>query len=514
MPYADIILKNANAITMDAGKPTAGVIAIKGGEILFVGAKGSEIDFKGVKTRVIDLEGRTLLPGFNDAHVHLFSFIRKLLSLDLRPGKVSCIADIKALVRRQVEKTPPDAWISGTDYSDFYLREKRHPTRGELDEVSPRNPVVLSHTGLHVCVLNSLALRLAKINRETQAPVGTFIERDRNGEPTGVLHELLGYIREEVMPPFTDSEIAQSMALASRHFVSLGITSLQDATVVNDFRRFQIMKHYEDKGIFVPRLHVMFGLDKLPGFREAGLSFLSGDEKLRLGGIKILVTENEGKIFPEQDVLNEMIILAAKAGFPVAIHAAQSQCVLRAVFALEYAQGHLPKIKLRQRIEHLSICLPVALQKLKKLRPVITVQPAFVFSGGDRYLAQTSGEEKPYIFRFRTLLESGLKVAASSDSPIAPDNPFFAVHSAISRKTRSGKTLAPEETITVGDVLKMYTVNAAFASSEERLKESIAPGKLADLVVLDKNPLSASPEEIENIKVSMTIVGGTVVFEA
>lgn len=513
MSVADIILKNANVVTLDRAKPAASLIVVKGDKIWHVGAQSDESDFTGRTTRVIDGEAGTVLPAFNDAHVHLFSFLRKLVSLDLSPSQVSSVADIKAKIRHEAGLTPRGKWISGTDFSDFYLAEKRYPTRWDLDEVAKENPVVLSHAGLHVCVLNSYALRLAGINREAAAPKGCLIERDGRGEPTGVLHEMLGFIREKVMTPLTEAEIERGMQLLSSHFISQGVTSLQDATVVNDLRRFKIFRRLKESGKLLPRLSMMFGLEGLEAFREAGLAYLSGDSLLRLGGVKILVTESTGGVYPPPDELNEMVIRAAKAGFPTAIHAAQSRCVAEAVNVLEHLKKHLPGIKLRQRIEHLSICPPALLERLRDLKPTVAVQPAFIF-GGDRYLAQTPEEEKPYIFRFSSLLKSGLTLAGSSDSPIAPDNPMFAIGEAMTRKTRGGNTLLSDESLKAEDGLRMYTQGAAYASSEEDVKGTVSPGKLADLVLLDKDPLGAPAEEVKDIKVRMTILGGKVVFEA
>ncbi len=514
MPAADIVLVNATVITMDEQNPSAGMVAIKGDKILFAGQRDLTADFTGTETRVIDCSGMTVFPGFNDAHIHLFSFIRKLLSLDLSPDKVKCIADIKELVRHQAEVTPTGGWISGTDFSDFYIEEKRYPTRWELDEAAPAHPVVLSHAGLHTCVLNSQALRLARIDRKTPALTGTLIEKDEKGEPTGVLHELLGYIREKVMPPFTEAEIELGMRRAGEHFISQGITSIQDATVVNGISRWQLLKRIKEENKLVPRICMMFGAEHLDDFYDLGLSFGSGDRDLRLGGMKILVTESTGRVYPEQGALNEAVKHAARAGFPVAIHAAQARCVDRAARALEYVRSKVPEFRLRQRIEHCSICLPGSLEKLRKTRPVIAVQPAFIYYSGDRYLERTAGEEKPFLYPYRSLLNAGLILAASTDSPIIPDNPMITIQVALTRETRNRNFILPQEALTVEEVLKMYTVNAAYASSEEKIKGSIGPGKLADLAVLERNPLTTPAEELGEIRVRMTIAGGKVVFEA
>ena len=204
---------------------------------------GDDADLEGLtgrRTRIIDCEGRTLIPGFNDAHFHLFSLIRKVLSIDLSPPAVKSIADIKDAIREKAAATPPGTWISGTDYNEFYLEEKRCPTRWELDEVAPDHPVVLSHRSLHACVLNSRALELAGIRMETEEPPDGRIERDlETGEPNGVLINMLGYIRSNVMPSFSEDELDEGISLVDDLFLSQGITSAQEATVSNDTRRWE-----------------------------------------------------------------------------------------------------------------------------------------------------------------------------------------------------------------------------------------------------------------------------------
>ena len=196
MPSADLVLKNANVITMDPARPRARLVAVRDGRVWDVGSDDRLKEVRGAGTKTIDCQGRTLVPGFNDAHCHIFSLIRKLLSIDLSPAAVSSIADIKAIIARKAGDTPPGQWIQGTDYSEFHLAEKRHPTRWDLDEVAPDHPVVLSHRSLHACVLNSRALALAGITRETPEPPGAMIDRDiTDGEPNGLLFEMVGHIR-------------------------------------------------------------------------------------------------------------------------------------------------------------------------------------------------------------------------------------------------------------------------------------------------------------------------------
>jgi len=511
---ADIVLKNANVITMDAAQPTAELVAINGDKILTVGGNDALDVVVGANTRIIDCQGRTVVPGFNDAHLHLFSLIRKLLSIDCSPASVSSIADIQEAIRRKAENTPPGTWLSGTDYNEFYLAEKRCPNRWDLDEVAPDHPVVLGHRSLHACVLNSLALSLAGIGMETPEPPGGRIERDlATGEPNGILYEMLGYIRSEVMPPFSDTELDEGVALADRHFLSYGITSFQEATYRNDRSRWHIVRKYKDTGKLRSRVSMMAGPETRRQFQEDGLITGSGDSQLRLGAVKVMLGESSGQGGLTQEELNQLVLDCHRSGFQLAFHAITEDAVEAAIEALEFVDSRPHVTGRRHRIEHCSECPPYLLERLKELEAVIVTHPLFIYYNGERYLATVAPGQLPWLYRIKSPLESGLVVAAASDAPVVPVNPLVGIYGAVTRKAGSGQVLLPEEAITPGQALALYTVNAAYASFEEDIKGSISPGKLADIVVLSDDPTKVPPERIKDIKVELTIIGGEVVWE-
>ncbi len=515
MPNADLILKNTNVITLDAGQPTAELVAIKSDKILLVAGNKELEQVKGARTRVIDCQGKTVVPGFNDAHCHVLSFIRKLLSINLSPPSVSSISDIKAAIRHRAQNTPPGKWLTGTDFNEFYLTEKRCPNRWDLDEAAPHHPVVLAHRSLHACVLNSPALSLAGITKETSEPPGGIIDRDPNtGEPNGILFEMLGYIREKVLPPLSEDELTEGIALANQYYLSYGITSLQEATVSNDLSRWQTFRRFKDTGKLKSRVYMMPGVEALNQFQQAGLAPGSSDSQLRLGGVKIIPSEATGHLEPPQPELNQLVFNAHQAGFQLAIHAIEESTVEAAITALEYAHSRLPQAGRRHRIEHCSECPPHLLKRLSKLRVVIVTQPPFLYYSGERYLATVPAEQLKWLYRIKSPLDSGLIVAASSDSPVVPNNPLVGIYAAVTRLAESGQQLLPEECISAKQALAMYTTNAAYASFEEAIKGSITQGKLADIVVLSSDPTRSPPEQIKDIKVEMTIIGGKVVWEA
>jgi len=514
MPDADLILKNARVITVDPSQPAAEMVAVTGDKISLVADNGSLESVSGRNTRVIDCAGRTLVPGFNDAHCHIFSFLIKQLSVDLSPQAVKSISDIKEAVRRRAQETPAGEWITGSDYNEFYLAEGRHPNRWDIDEVAPNHPVVLAHRSLHGCVVNSRALALAGITGRTEEPPGARIDRDlESGEPTGLLYEMLGFIRSRVMPLLSDEELDKCIRLADKHYLEMGITSLQDATVSNDVSRWRLFSRFKETGKLKSRLSVMGGIENLPQFAEAGLITGSGDNNLRLGGAKVILTEAPGRLYPSQEELNRQVLEAHRAGWQVAIHAIQPSTVEAAVIALEYAQKELPKSGARHRIEHCSECPPELLERLKKLDVVIVTQPPFVYYSGERYLATLPPERQQWLYRIGSFLGSGLVTAASSDSPMVPDSPLVGIYAAVNRLSGLGQPILPGERISAEQGLEMYTQNAAYASFEEDIKGSITPGKLADMVVLSDDPTRVHPEQIKDIKVEMTILGGEVVWE-
>ncbi|MHB8105141.1 MAG: amidohydrolase [Dehalococcoidales bacterium] len=506
----DIILKNANVITMDATRPRAELIAISDDSIFFVGGNNEAERLTGRATKVIDCAGKTVIPGFNDAHLHLFSLIKKLTSIDLSPEKVRSIADIKNAVRDKAARTPPGAWISGTDYNEFYLKEKHCPTRWDLDEAAPNHPVIISHRSLHACVLNSLALSLAGIGMDTPEPPGARIERDLDtGEPNGILIGMLSDIRSKVMPLFSEEELAEGAALADKYFLSHGITSFQDATVNNDLARWETVCDLKLDADLLSRITMMAGAPHWQEFQKRGLKTGSGDNLMQLGAVKFLL-----EIQPDQAELNESVIAGHKAGFQLAFHAAAESTVAAVVEALEYVNKNSPVAGSRHRIEHCSECPPYLLERIKKLGLVIVTQPSFIYYSGERYLATVSESQLPWLYRIKSPLEKGIVVAGSSDAPVVPAAPLEGIYAAVTRQAESGQTLQPEERITPEQALALYTVNAAYASFEEKIKGSLAPNKLADIVVLSDDPTRVPPEKIKDIKVEMTMIGGEVVWEA
>ncbi len=464
-------------------------------------------------TKSLDCQGATVVPGFNDAHCHVLAFARSLMSLDCSPAAVESIEDIKDKVREYARGVPKGSWITCARYNEFNLAERRHPTRHDLDLAAPGHPVKLDHFSGHLCVLNSAGLKAAGITAETPEPEGAIIDRELDtGEPNGLLHEM-NYVVDKAIPARSRSDLESAIHRANRSFLSLGITSLQDATADNGYSRWQMFKRLKSSGSLLPRLTVMAGMENVDTFLRHGMYPQSGDDQLRLGAVKAMVTESTGKLFPSQEELNRLVLKVHDAGGQVAIHAIEETTIEAAVVALEYALLRHPRRGHRHRIEHASECPPALLARIKALGAVIVTQPPFVYYGGDRYLVQVPESQRPFLYRFGSFLRNAVVAAASSDSPVVPANPLVGVYAAVTRKSAGGQDLLANEAIPPLEALAMYTTNAAYSSFQEESKGSIAVGKLADLAVLSADPTSVPPEQIRDIKVRVTVLGGKVVWE-
>jgi len=498
---------------MNRRRPRAELVAATDGKIVRVGTNDDLGFFKGA-SKLINCEGKTVTPGFNDAHIHIMGYLSNLLSIDCSPASVASVSDIQEKVRHSVKRTPRGKWIRGVGYNEFYLAEHHHPNRHDLDQVAPHNPVKLTHRSLHACVLNSLGLTLAGISVETPDPPGGLIDRELGtGEPSGLLFGMNYYLNEKVIPPWDEKELQQGIKLVNRSLLSSGITSVQDATIRNGFEQWETFRKFNENWELVPRISMMFGLQALDDFKQRGLHYGYGDNDLRLGAIKFTLDETGGRINPSQEELNEGVLRAHGAGFQVAIHAVEESTVEAAAVALEGCQRRSPKGERRHRLEHCSVCPPKLLQRLKTVKALVVTQPAFIYYSGERYLSDVPEAQLPWLYRTGSFLKSGLKPAASSDCPVVPCNPLIGVYAAVTRKAESGQVLSPEEAVSPEEALRMYTLAGAYASFEEQLKGSIEVGKLADMVFLSADPTGVAPEEIKDIQVEKAILGGEVVWD-
>ncbi len=509
----DLILYNANTISMDPRYPDAGLIAVKDGRILAVARSDALKKYKDKQTRIIDCTGKTILPGFIDTHCHFRAFAESFLCLNLSPAnQIRSIPDIQNQVRSLVKGLPERMWIKGKGYNEFYLTEQRHLNRHDLDQAAPNHPVKISHRTGHAHVLNSLALDLAGITINTPDPPEGIIERDlATGEPTGLLYEMGAYLSKQV-PSFEKQELEKGVISANRQMLSTGITSIHDATSGNNHEIWKQLKDWVQQGILDCRVCMMLGARNMDELNTCDFSS-PVNSRLSLHGVKIILDETSGQLHPSQHKLDRLVSAIDKSGMQVVIHAIEENAIESAIKAVAGAIAENPETKHRHRIEHCSVCPPELRKKIAALGIMVVTQPGFLFFSGDRYLATGPKHQLKHLYPIKSLLNNDIITAAGSDCPVIPPNPLYGIYAAVCRKTESGATVVPDERISPLEALRMYTTHAARAMGNEAVLGSITPGKLADLVVLSDNPLKVHADDIKNIEVEMTVINGEIAWE-
>ena len=511
----EMVILNAEVVTMDASRPSAEAVAVFQERILAVGDNINIRDLAGPDTQEIDGQGLTLLPGFMDSHIHLLSLARTTQELDCRPEKASSVAAIAHRVFEWARIVPPGDWVRGFGYDDLALEERRHPNRHDLDGISPKHPVRLDHRSGHATVLNSLGLQMAGITADTPGPVEGVIERDANGEPTGVLFEMSAYLSQKLDAGRTRNKMQQGVTAANRLLLSYGITSLQDAGPGNGLERWQAFRDLIDAGNIQPRVTMMAGAGRRAELVDAGMTWGSGDTSLRLGHVKIMLTMTTGALHPSLEELREIAAGASKAGFPVAVHCVEQEAVAAAAQVIS-GLPQLPPGVPPHRIEHCSECPPDALDAVRRSGAAVVTQPGSIHWNGPGYRANVAESLQPHLYPIGALEAAGINAAFGSDAPVINPDPWPAIHSAVTRQDHQGDPF-PESNgsgrVSVQSALRMYTMSGAELEGTSRDKGSITAGKLADLVLVDANPLTVDPDALKDIKAKMTMVGGHVVWE-
>lgn len=510
----ELILFNANVITLNSVLPSVELIAVRNGIIVELSGNKRMEQLASKNARIIDCRGRTVLPGFIDAHCHVRAYAENLVSVGLSPREgVDSIDEIQKRIRQCAQSRLPGTWIRGKSYNECYLAEGRHPTRWDLDTATSQHPVKLTHRSGHAHVLNSLALQQVGISAQTGDPDDGLIDRDwSTGEPTGILYGMGSFLSGKI-PALNDEEINKGVALVNKKLLSCGITSVQDASSYNDLNRWKQFEAWKAQGLFKPRLTMMMGRRGFALSQCLFHSTLIDRTHLRSGGIKIIVHEVTGSLSPGQEELNEIVLAIHKAGLQVILHAVEENTIEAACNAIEYALRSFPRRDPRHRIEHCSLCPSRLVDRIRELGIVVVTQPPFIYYSGNRYLQTVPPEKHKHLYPAGKMLQQGITVGASSDSPIADPDPLIGIYSAVTRRSEKGDVVGAEESVSPMEALKMYTVYAAAANFEEKIKGSVSLGKAADLVVLSDDPLQVDTQYIKEIKVEMTILDGKVVYD-
>jgi predicted amidohydrolase YtcJ len=518
MMQADLALIYGNVLTMNPSQPHVQAVAIRNDRIIHVGTNEEVKSYVGKYTKTINLEGKTVIPGFIDTHIHVADFGKFLIWVDLKDA--TSIQEMKRGVRRRGQKIPEDRWIIGHGLNLNNFCDKRPPNLQDLDEASPCNPVILySQTG-RVCVVNSKALELAGITKETKAPSGGTIERDpETGEPTGILRESATDLVWKKIPEPSEEEIFEAAILACDKIVEAGVTTVH--WIATSPAEIPIVQKLIAENKLPLRVYTIIPTNFL---EQKDNSILLGNSQFRvnvfadgfLSARTAALSEpyrdesTKGQLMYSQKKLDGLVAKAYKANISLAIHAMGDQAIEMTLNAFEKALTETPRKNHRYRIEHASLLNRELIQRIKKLELIVSIQPKVVSSEFSVWSAvdRLGAERARWLYPLKTLFKEGIRVTGGSDCPMEPLNPLLGIQAAVCRQ------YFPEEGLTVYEALQMYTINAAYASFEENLKGSIDEGKLADLTVLSDDPQTTPLDKLGDITVELTVVGGKVVFEA
>jgi len=530
---------NGTIYTMDAAQPRAQAMAVDSasGRIVAVGSD-DEVRRAGDRhAQVSDLRGRTVLPGFIDAHIHLL--MEAYRSHNINAGQCASEEEVAELVRQRAAQTPAGQWIVGGQWYKGLWPGQRFPTRASLDAAAPQHPVALWSKDAHVLWVNSLALQRANIGADTPEPSNGAILRDSDGNPTGIL-------KEQEATSLVDRVIDRHDPALTRHLVEAKLRELQSRGItgiheIEDNEAFRLLQRLRDEGVLRTRVQMILPRHVLPELRAVGLQSGFGDDMLRLGGIKIFADgtlgsqtaamldgfegnpDNRGILaLPEQE-MRETVSAAAEMGISIAIHAIGDRAARVALNSIELAQRQLANAganaqakasKLRYRLEHVQLIAPEDLQRMQRLGVIASVQPFHAVA--DRDLAERYwGQRHRRAYAYRTMQQMGIPLALGSDAPVETFDPLRILYATTMRndtETMQRPPWLPDQALPITQALWAYTLGAAYAGGEEDSKGSLTVGKLGDAVVLREHILSVPQEKMPENGVQATIVGGDVVY--
>src|SRR5437660_2041896 len=530
---ADLIIVNAKIHTMDQTRPSAEAVAILGNRIAAVGTTTEIRKLAGANTRVIDAKGQVVLPGFNDAHVHFMSGGFQLSSVDLRDANTP--QEFAERIRDFAAKLPRGRWVTGVDWAHERWPDAKLPTNELMDRYTPDTPIFVNRLDGHMALANSLALKLAGVTRETKDPPGGVVVRDpKTSEPTGILKDAAQSFVWKVIPAASFEEKLAAARAATNHAASLGVTSVQDMAAGVDVGVYQALL---DRGELTTRVYAVWPLPSWDRLARTGVRAHFGSAMLRTGGLKGFADGSLGsttalffepyldapstsgipsdEMFPEGAML-ERVRGADRAGLQVIIHAIGDRAndnILSIYERVEKEDGDRDR---RFRIEHAQHLRPQDIPRFARDKVIASMQPYDAIDDG-RWAEKRIGPERAKTtYAFRSLLDSGATLAFGTDWTVAPLNPLLTIYAAATRRTLDGKHpngWIPEQKISVEEAIRAYTVGSAYAEFQENEKGTIGPGKLADIVILSRDIFQIDLNEIEKVKVVMTIMEGRVVYQ-
>ena len=533
---ADLVVLNANVITVDSIRPHAEAFAVLGDKFIAVGSASEIRRWVGESTTVIDAEGRTITPGFIDAHMHprpTYPESSPLATVDLRPAAVASMTDLIDALAAKAALVPEGQWIRGVRYEDTKLG--RHPTRADLDQASTRHPIYLTHSSGHLGVVNSFVLGAAGITRDTPDPAGGAFDREDDGAPNGLCREVACRTLRQAVPgaTITRQDEVEGIQRTLLQFAKTGITTVVDAGGTPE--KLGLFRAGVGPGSPV-RVVVMVLSEYLDEFRAGGLGTGFGDVWVKLGPIKAhhgnSLSGRTAWLFEPYDMVNPasgerdyygsppdqtqaeldaLIFSIHEAGFQVGVHSNGDREITMLLEAFDKALARLPRPDHRHRIEHSSVVSPAILQKVRELELVLVLH-SYVYEHGDK-MEEFGADRWGMMHANRSALDMGIPVAGNSDYGVSAAIPMLRIQSMVTRTSAEGKVYGPEQRISAEEAIRVWTMGSAFSVFEEDIKGSIAAGKLADFVILSADPTAVPVDEIKDIVVHTTVVGGSVVFE-
>jgi len=542
----DVVLTHANVVTIDQRRPRAEAIGIVGESIAWVGtaAEAAELSAR----RRIDVGGRTVVPGFNDAHQHMTHYGDSLRRVDLSSPPIASIQEILDAIAARASTTDPGQWIVGAGYDQNKLAEKRHPTAAELDAAAPNHPVMLQHNSGHMMTVNSALLQLARI-ADSEVPPGGELVLDDAGRPTGLLLEQAQELVSRLYKPHSTAEVSESLRLARQAYLAEGVTSCQVAGVGGglvghtpiELSAFQAAREAGHLGVRVTAMVAQESLHHVAHHAEdhadrtldLGLRTGFGDDWIRIGATKVFADgsligrtcamfepfandpdpDNRGFFQLEPDELRPIIIDAHRSGWQVGVHAIGDRAVSAVLDIYEEALRIHPRADHRHRIEHAGVVIPEDVERMARLGVIPVPQARFISELGDGMRGALGSDRVANCYRQKSFLDAGLPLPGSSDRPVVKGAPLLGVHDLVNQRTEAGEPFNPHEALTVDEALTAYTLGSAHAAFDERRKGSISAGKLADLVVLDADPHAVDATGLAEIGVAATMVGGVMAHD-
>jgi len=534
---ADVLFINGNVYTVNERQPRAEAIAVKAGKILFVGSNKDARAYQGKSTRVIDLHGGTVVPGMTDSHYHLAGVGAREMTLNLE-GTTS-LEQFLAMVKERVDRARPGEWVTGRGWIETFWKPQAFPTRWDLDKVSPNNPVVLTRADGHAVVVNSAAIKIAGVDKNTASPFGGEIMKDKQtGEPNGMFLDRAQGIIGRHVPAGASEEGEQAILLGCKRSIELGWCEIQNAG--SSFSEVALLKKLYTEGKIKLRIYEAIagpGADAQRLLRE-GESIGAFDNHLTVRHIKVVIDgalgskgaallepysdyDTSGFLTQKEEVVVPMLEEALRKGIQVETHAIGDRANRTILDWYEKAMKAVPpeQRKIREprwRVEHAQIVSLVDIPRFAKLGVLPSMQPSHAI--GDLHFAPSRLGMKRLegAYAWQSFIKSGSIIAGGSDAPVERGEPMIEFYAAVSRKDQkgySGEGWHPEQAVSREQALKMFTIWAAFAAFEEKVKGSIEVGKLADLTVLSADIMKIPEPEILKTRCVMTVIGGEVAYE-